>query len=298
MSFPLFLEQAFNGLQFGMLLFLMAAGVTLVFGVMQIINLAHGAMFMLGAFFAAVLYEATGSFPLSVLLALAGVVVVAIAVEVAVIRPLYGRGHLDQVLATFGLSLIFNEVAVILWGRAPLFMEIPEFLSGEVEIVPGSPYPAYRLAITAVALLVGGALYALIAWTRVGMLIRAGANDRGMVAALGVDIVTLNTLVFALGALLAGLAGLMTGPLLSIQSGMGEPILILTLVVIIVGGIGSIRGAFVAALIVGLIDTFGRILLPQIVGGSAGNALANMMVYLLMAAVLLWRPTGLLPARG
>ena len=290
MSALLFIEQGLNGLQFGVMLFLMAAGLTLVFGIMNMINLAHGSIYMIGAYFAATFAQLTGSFLLAVLIALPLVALVGIAVEVIALRTLYARDHLDQVLATFGLILFFNELVRILWGPEAYFMDLPAALAGHVEIVPGAPYPVYRLAIVGVGLAVAALLYWLIGHTRLGMLIRAGANNREMVGALGVDIGLLYTLVFGLGAALAGLAGMMAGPIIAVQSGMGESILILTFVVIVIGGIGSIRGAFIAALAVGLADTFGRVLLPP--------ALAEMVIYLLMAAVLYWRPRGLFPAHA
>ena len=290
MSALLFIEQGLNGLQFGVMLFLMAAGLTLVFGIMNMINLAHGSIYMIGAYFAATFAQLTGSFLLAVLIALPLVALVGIVVEVVALRTLYARDHLDQVLATFGLILFFNELVRILWGPEAYFMDLPAALAGHVEIVPGAPYPVYRLAIVGVGLAVAALLYWLIGHTRLGMLIRAGANNREMVGALGVDIGLLYTLVFGLGAALAGLAGMMAGPILAVQSGMGESILILTFVVIVIGGIGSIRGAFIAALAVGLADTFGRVLLPP--------ALAEMVIYLLMAAVLYWRPRGLFPAHA
>jgi branched-chain amino acid transport system permease protein len=301
----LLLVQALNGLQLGIMLFLMAAGLTLVFGIMNIVNLAHGSLYMIGAYFAAAFQEWTGSFFFAVLLALPATAAVGIATEIVAIRTLYGRDHLDQVLATFGLILFFNELTGMVWGKAARYMALPAALGGQVEILPGRPYPAYRLVIIAVGLLVAVFLYLMIARTRVGMLIRAGASNRAMVAALGVNITWLYTLVFGLGAALAGLAGLMAGPILSIEPGMGEPILILTFVVIVIGGIGSIRGAFVAAVLVGLVDTVGRAFLPGVLGlflsrtiaNAAGPALASMLIYILMAAVLALRPQGLFPAR-
>lgn len=297
-SVRLFLEQALNGIQLGMLLFLMSVGVTLVFGVMRVINLAHGAALTLAAFVAAGSYAVTGSFALSVILALLGTVVAAALIELFIVHKLYTRGHLDQVLATFGVTISINELVVVIWGREPLFMPVPAALSSQVELLPGLIYPTYRLAITAVAVAIGVALYVILTRTRLGMLVRAGADDRQMVALLGTNIDRLYTIVFVLGALLAAMAGVMIGPILSVQSGLGDSILILTLVVIIIGGLGSIRGALVASLLVGVFDTAGRILLPQLLGSTAGAAMANMVVYLLMAAVLLVRPQGLLGARG
>ncbi len=305
MDVSLLLVQALNGLQLGVMLFLMAAGLTLVFGIMNLVNLAHGSLYMLGAYFAAAFQQWTGSFALAALLALPATALVGLVVELVVLRGLYGRDHLDQVLATFGLILFFNELVRVVWGKAALFMALPAGLAGHVPLLPGVRYPAYRLLIVTVGLAVAVFLYVLISRTRLGMLIRAGASNRTMVAALGVDIGRLYTGVFALGAALAGLAGLMAGPILSVESGMGEPILILTFVVIVIGGIGSIRGAFVAAVLVGLVDTIGRAFLPPLLAtalgpqaaNQAGPALASMLIYVLMAGVLAVRPEGLFPAR-
>ncbi len=278
-----------------MMLFLMAVGVTLVFGIMDTVNLSHGSLLMFGGFFVVTAVEFTGSFGFGLLLALVASAALAVLVEFVVMRPLYRRGHLDQVLATFGLILFFNELAVVIWGRAPLYLSIPKFLSGQIDLL-GVPYPAYRFTITVVAALLGLGLYFLISRTRTGMLIRAGADKRIVVEMMGVNISRLYTLIFALGGVLAGLAGMMIVPLVSVQSGMGDPILITTLVVVIIGGIGSIRGALVGALLVGVLDTFGRILFPVYFGTGTGSALANMTIYILMAGVLLWRPRGLFPA--
>jgi branched-chain amino acid transport system permease protein len=298
--------QALNGLQLGLMLFLMAAGLTLVFGIMNLINLAHGSLYMVGAYLAAALQGWTGSFVLAALLAIPATLVVGVAVEVVVLRALYERDHLDQVLATFGLILFFNEAVRILWGPSALYMTTPEFLSGQVELPFGIVYPSYRFAIIAVGLAVALFLHILISHTRAGMLIRAGASNRTMVGALGIDVKVLYTAMFALGTALAGIAGLMAGPILSVESGMGEPILILAFVVIVIGGIGSIRGAFVAAILVGVIDTLGRSFLPGLlraafnpqVANQAGPALASMLIYVLMALVLAFRPQGLFPARA
>ena len=254
----LFIEQFLNGLQLGVMLFLMSAGLTLVFGIMRVINLAHGSLYMVGAYVAATVANLTGSFLLGLLAALPAAALTGMVMEVVVLRVLYDRDHLDQVLATFGLILFFNELTRIIWGRQPLFMDVPSWLSGTVEILPGMPYPAYRLAIIGVGGLVAAFLYFLFKKTRLGMQIRAGAENREMVAALGVNIRLLYTLVFGLGALLAGLAGVMAGPIFAVESGMGESILILTFVVIVIGGIGSTRGAMVAALLVGMVDTPGQ----------------------------------------
>ncbi|MDB5362212.1 MAG: branched-chain amino acid transporter permease [Rhodospirillales bacterium] len=299
-------EQILNGAQFGIMLFLLAAGLTLVFGIMGLINLAHGSLYMIGAFAAAWAGNATGSFLTALLVGMGAAAAIGMAVEAVVLRRLYARDHLDQVVATFGLILFFNEAATMLFGRQPLFARMPPWLAGSVELLPGVPYPAYRLAIIAVGLLVALALYLLVARTRLGMLIRAGNSDREMVRALGVDIGLIYTLVFGLGALLAGLAGVMAGPVFSVQVGMGEQVLILTFVVIIIGGIGSVRGAFIGALLVGMVDTLTRAFLPGLLkallstseADAVGNGVSSMAVYLLMAAVLLWRPRGLFPAHG
>jgi len=302
----LVLEQILNGVQLGVMLFLLAAGLTLIFGIMGVINLAHGSLYMVGAYAAAVTASATGSAILAMLAGLAAAAVTGMAIEYVVLRRLYARNHLDQVLATFGLILFFNQGVTMLFGRQPLFVDIPAALSGAVEIVPGVPYPVYRLLIIGVGIAVAVGLYLLITRTRIGMLVRAGATNREMVRALGVDIRLLYTVVFGLGALLAGLAGLMAGPITSVQVGMGEQILILTFVVVAIGGIGSIRGAVVGALLVGIVDTMLRAFLPTLLRGmmagaeadALGAGLSSMGVYLLMALVLLLRPKGLVPAHG
>jgi branched-chain amino acid transport system permease protein len=297
--------QTLNGLQLGVLLFLMAAGLTLVLGIMNIVNLAHGSLYMLGAFFLAAGVEHTGSYLLGVLFAILATLAVGVAVELIALRKLHDRDHLDQVLATFGMILFFNEIMRIIFGPSPLSVPMPAFLEGQVILTDDLDYPVYRLMVIAVGLAVAGLLYWLIVKTRIGMLIRAGASNRAMVAALGVDVTLLYTGVFALGAALAGLAGLMAAPILSVESGMGDGVLILTFVVIVIGGIGSIRGAFVAALLIGLVDTIGRSFLPMALreilsptlAAGVGPALASMTIYLLMALVLTFRPQGLFPAR-
>jgi branched-chain amino acid transport system permease protein len=304
MNVTLVLAQLLNGLQYGVLLFLLAAGLTLVFGIMSFVNLAHGSLYMMGAYAAAIGYNLSGSFAVAVLAALAATLLIGLLLEVSVVSRLYQRDHLDHVLATFGLVLFFNELVRMVWGPQPYFVQVPEFLGGTVDML-GFSYPSYRFAIIFVGLLVAVGSYLLIHKTRVGMLIRAGAQNPKMVAALGVNIQLLNAMLFAVGAMLAGLAGAMAGPILSVQSGMGEPVLITTLVVIVIGGIGSVEGAFYAALVVGLVDTLGRAFLPTLlrqvaersVADAAGPALASMVVYLLMAVVLAWRPQGLFPAK-
>jgi branched-chain amino acid transport system permease protein len=300
------LEQILNGFQFGIMLFLMAAGLTLIFGIMNVINLAHGSLYMIGAYAAALVAARTGSFLLAVPAGLIAAAIAGLIIEFLVIRKLYDRDHLQQVLATFGLILFINEGTTMLFGRTPLFVSMPSFLSGSVEIIPGIPYPTYRIAIMVVGLLVALGLYLLVNKTRIGMLVRAGSTHREMVRALGVDIRLLYTVVFGLGALLAGLAGLMAGPLLAVQVGMGEQILILTFVVVVIGGLGSIRGAFYGALIVGVTDTILRAFLPGLLktfmtaseADALGAGLSSMGIYLVMALVLLIRPQGLFHAQG
>jgi branched-chain amino acid transport system permease protein len=302
----LFIEQCLNGLQFGLLLFLLAAGLTLVFGIMDLVNLAHGSLYMIGAYFAATFAAWTGSFVLGVVLALAATLVVGMAVEVIAMRRLYGRDHLDHVLGTFGLILFFNELVRLIWGADGMSLPLPSWLLTSVPILPGISYSAYRLSMIVVTLAVAGFLYVLVMRTRIGMLIRAGASNREMVGALGVNIKLLYTLVFGLGAALAGLAGLMQAPILTVQIGMGENILILAFVVTVIGGIGSIRGALVAALLVGFIDTIGRAYFPDLLlmvlsqeaASTAGPALSSMLIYLLMAIVLVVKPEGLFSAGG
>ena len=297
----LLLEQLLNGVQLGVTLLLMASGLTLIFGIMNLINLAHGSLFMVGAYVAATVSAATGSFLLGLLAGTVAAGLTGMVVELVVIRRLYARDHLDQVLATFGLILFFNELVRVVWGRQPLRLDVPPWLLGTVEVVPGAPYPIYRLAVIIVGALVVGGLYGLVQRTRLGMWIRAGASDREMIGALGVNVSRLYTIIFGLGALLAGLAGVVAGPFLAVQSGMGENILILTFVVIVIGGIGSIRGAVVGSLLVGLTDTLGRAYLPGLLalvlspsGASAvGASLSAMAIYILMAVVLAWRPQGL-----
>ncbi len=305
MSFVLFAEQVLNGLQFGIMLFLMAAGLTLIFGVMGLINLAHGSLYMIGAFAAAAVAAASGSFLLALLAALAAAAIAGALVELLVIRRLYDKDHLDQVLATFALILVFSEGTRWVFGSFPLYLNIPDYLSGPISLPGGIQYPLYRIALIVAGLLVAIGLGLMIAKTRIGIQIRAGENDREMIAALGVDISRLYTLVFALGAALAGLAGALVGAIQSVQVGMGEPVLILAFVVIVIGGIGSIKGALVGSILVGLTDTLGGIFLPKLLGlvtdvstaANVGSSIASMSIYILMGAVLVWRPTGLFGAR-
>jgi len=299
-----FIEQCLNGVQLGMLLFLLAAGLTLIFGIMDLVNLAQGSLYMIGAYFAATFAALTDSFVAGAVLALIATLVVGMAVEVIAMRRLYGRDHLDHVLGTFGLLLFFNELVRLIWGPAGMTLPLPSEMLTAVQVLPGVYYPVYRLVIIAVTMAVALLLYLLVMRTRIGMLIRAGASNREMVGALGINIKLLYTLVFGLGAALAGFAGLMQAPILTVQIGMGENILILAFVVIIIGGIGSIRGAFVASIFVGLIDTVGRAFLPDLLrlflstnaASSAGPALSSMLIYVLMAAILVFRPEGLFSA--
>jgi branched-chain amino acid transport system permease protein len=306
MSWILVFEQLLNGVQLGVTLFLMAAGLTLVLGIMNLVNLAHGSLYMVGAYLTLAATQWTGNYFAGVALGLLGALVIGMLVEVITLRALYERDHLDQVLATFGLILFFNELVAILWGRASLYAQLPGWLRGHVELFAGSTYPVYRLSVIFVGLIVAVVLWYVVTRTRLGMLIRAGATNRTMVAALGVNIRLLYTVVFGFGAALAGLAGVMAGPIYSVQPGMGELILIQVFVVIVIGGIGSVRGALVGALIVGVVDTLGRAFLKPALstmisptaGEAAGPALASMLIYLLMAVVLALRPAGLFPARG
>lgn len=302
MSISLFIEQLLNGLQFGVMLFLMSAGLTLVFGVMGLINLAHGSLYMVGAFSAAAVAGWSGSFWLGLAAALMAAALAGALVEMIVLRRLYRRDHLDQVLATFALILMFSEGTRWLFGAFPLYLDVPELLSGSVQLpVADIVYSRYRLAIIVCGFAVALGLYLLISRTRLGVRIRAGQSDRQMIAALGVDISTLYTVVFALGAALAGLAGAMVGAIQSVEVGMGEPVLILAFVVIVIGGIGSIKGALIGAIIVGLTDTMGRFLLPvffrqfmdNAAASSVGSALASMLIYIVMATILVVRPAGL-----
>ena len=287
------------------MLFLLAAGLTLVFGIMDMINLAHGSLYMLGAFLASTFVALTGSFTAGVLLAIPATAILGMALEVTVLRTLYERDHLSQVLATFALILILNEVVRLVWG-SDAALPMPAALSGPVELLPGLPYPAYRLVIIAVGLFIAVLLYFLVAKTRVGMLVRAGASNREMALAMGVNIKLLFTLVFGAGAALCAVAGAMLAPLFAVQVGMGENILILAFVVIVIGGIGSIRGALVGAVLVGVVDTIGRAFLPLLfclvfqprVASAAGPAIASVSIYLLMAVILYFKPKGLFPARG
>jgi branched-chain amino acid transport system permease protein len=306
MSGTLVLIQVLNGLQLGILLFLIAAGLTLVFGVMDFINLAHGVQYMLGAYLGVAFYGIAGNFLAALLLALIAALAFGLLLEFLVFRHLYDREHIDQVIATFGIILFLNHAVRVIWGAAPLTLPVPEFFTGSVVLMGGLLYPVWRLAIIASGIAVAGTLYVLVTFTRIGMLVRAGATNAPMVSALGVNIERLFMIVFGFGTMLAGFAGIMIAPIISVEPGMGDNILILAVVVIVIGGIGSIRGAFIAALLIGLVDTLGRSfsidILRLVMGPSparmAGPAIASMLIYVLMAIVLYVRPAGLFPARG
>jgi branched-chain amino acid transport system permease protein len=305
MSVALLAVQTLNGLQLGVLLFLVAAGLTLVFGVMDFVNLAHGVQYMLGAYFAVAAFSLTQSFLLSLVLALVGALVFGLVLEITVFRHLYGRDHLDQVLATFGIILFLTEAVRMIFGPTSLSLPVPEALSGSIALMPGLLYPVYRLVIIGAGVAVALLLYGLVNHTRIGMLVRAGASNAPMVSALGVDIGRLFSGIFGFGAMLAAFAGVIVAPILAIEPNMGDNLLILAFVVIIIGGIGSVRGAFIAALLVGLVDTLGRsfasdllrTFLSSSAANQAGPALASMLTYVLMAGVLFFRPAGLFPAR-
>ncbi len=293
-------------MQLGLMLFLLAAGLTLVFGIMDMINLAHGSLYMVGAYLIATLSEVTGSWLGGFVLGVLATAALAVLLELSVLRRLYQRDHLSQVLGTFAILLMCNEAVRMIWGPQPIPLNTPEALSGPVELLPGLMYPSYRLLIIGVGLAVALVMYVGVTRTRIGMQVRAGAANREMAMAMGVNVRRLFTGVFALGAALCAIAGGMLGPLLSVQVGMGESILILAFVVIVIGGIGSIRGAFLGALLVGFVDTAGRTILPmglsQVLpaqwAAQAGPAMASILIYVLMAAVLYWKPRGLFPARG
>jgi branched-chain amino acid transport system permease protein len=306
MSFGLFIVQVLNGLQLGLLLFLIAAGLTLVFGVMDFINLAHGVQYMLGAYLAVMFYGLTGNFLLALILALGASLLFGLLLEFSVFHHLYARDHLDHVIATFGILLFLNSGVKLVWGAAPLNLPIPELLAGSVALANGLLYPVWRLVVIGSGLAVALLLFVMVNYTRIGMLVRAGASNAEMVSALGVNIRRLFILVFGFGAMLAGFAGAMIAPILSVEPGMGDTVLILAFVVIVIGGIGSVRGAFFGALLIGLVDTLGRsfsvdllrLAMTSSAARTVGPALASMLIYVLMALVLYFRPTGLFPARG
>ena len=300
----LIFETVLNGVQFGVFLFLIAAGLTLVFGIMSMVNLAHGSLFMMGAYIGSYVFQQTDSFALAIVVAIPFSLLLGIVLEYLALRTLYARDHLDQVLATFGFILFFNQLVLRVFGATSQEFRLPDAINFPMPLF-GFTYPSYRLIVIVVGLAVALGLYLIIAKTRMGMLIRAGASNRPMVGALGVNIRMLFTLIFGIGAALAGLAGVMIGPIESVESGMGESKLILAFVVIVIGGIGSIRGAFIASIIVGLVEVIGRVFmkdilrtfLPEEFAQTAGPALASMSIYILMAAVLFFRPQGLFPAR-
>jgi len=298
-------EQAMNGLQYSALLFLLSAGLTLIFGIMNVVNLAHGSFYMVGAFCAAMAVSITGSFTVAILAAVVGAGLYGLIVERLVISRLYHREHLDHVLATLGVLLFTNALVTMVFGRSPPFVAIPPMFSGSVPILPGLNYPIMRLAFIGAGVLVALGMWFLISKTKVGMLVRAGADDSETVEALGVNIRRLFMLVFALGALLCGFAGVMAAPLLAVEIGMGEKVLITTFVVIVVGGVGSVRGALLGSLLVGITDTIGRAyipiwmshLLPPQYSDSVSSSLVSASIYILMAIVLLVKPRGLIPAQ-
>lgn len=305
MDLTFFLEQIFNGLGYGFMLFLLAAGLTLVFGIMDTLNLAHGSLFMVGGYVSATVHTQSGSFITAVLVAVLVTVLLAMLLEALLVRRLYGRDHLSQVLATFGIVLIADDLVKFVWGPSPIMAPTPALLAGPVDLL-GLPYPSYRLLILGAGLAVALGLYLLVNHSRLGMLVRAGASNRAMAEFMGVRVSKVFAIVFALGAALAALAGALMGPISAVAIGMGEAILIPALVVIVIGGIGSVRGAFVASLLVGLVDTAGRAflplllreLLPPALAADAGPAIAGIAMYMLMAGVLVFKPSGLFPARA
>lgn len=284
MDLSFFLVQTMNGIQYGLLLFLIASGLTLIFGIMHIINLAHGALYMVGAYLAFWFTLHTGHLFTAILLALPAALLLGIVIERFLIQTLYKRDHLDQVLLTFGLILVFDALQSIIWGNDVHSVPIPEMLKGSIRLTDNLSYPVYRIFVSGVCALVAVGMYVVIQKTRLGMMIRGGASNREMVHALGINIRQIYTLVFAAGAALAAFAGMIAAPLSSVYPGMGSSILIICFVVVVIGGIGSIKGAFLGALLVGLTSTWGVVLLPEFAGAA---------VYALMAVVLLWKPRGL-----
>ena len=305
MDWYLLIAQLLNGLQLGLLLFLLASGLSLIFGVMDFINLSHGSFYMAGAFVCASVMALTGSFITAVVVAVIVVFILGALVEWLIVRKLYLRDHLDHVLVTYGLILVFDTLVHIIWGAAGTAIPLPEVLNGQVE-VGGFVLPVYRLLIIACGLLVAVGLYFLVTRSRLGMLIRAGASNRIMVTALGVNIDRLYMIVFAIGAALAGFAGLLIAPITEASIGMGNEIIIIAFVVVIVGGIGSVKGAFYGAILIGFIDTLGRSYLDDLLklflsnhaAETAAPALSAMLVYILMAVVLVFKPRGLFPPTG
>jgi branched-chain amino acid transport system permease protein len=286
-EFSTFLIQLLNSVQYGLLLFMLAAGLTLIFGIMGVVNLAHGSFYMLGAYLAWALVAKTGSLTLAIGLGVLLSAAFGLALEWLLFRHFYHRSHLDQVLLTFGLIYIFEELRSILWGDDVHGIQVPTALSASIPLTDNLSYPVYRLFMSGLCLALALGLYLLISKTRLGMKIRAGAFNHAMAEALGVNVKLIHAVVFAMGVTLAATAGMIAAPVSSVYPGMGSPVLIMCFVVVVIGGIGSVRGALIAALLVGLVDTFGKVLLPQISG---------MLVYMLMAAVLLWKPEGLFKA--
>ena len=301
MSLALFLEQLFNGFQTGITLFLISAGLTIILGTMNFVNLAHGSQVMIGAYVATYFFGLTESFLLGIIFAIPCTFIFGIILEILIIRHFYNRDHMEQVLVTFGLIIFFNEVIRIVFGPASLYSTIPKILSNSVMLLPELPYPAYRLFIIGIGIFSALIIYVLIHKSKIGAMVRAGENNSIIASALGININLLFRLVFATGATFAGLAGMMIGPLTSIEPGMGEPLLILALVVIIIGGVGSIKGAFFSAILIGIIDTLGRVFIPFLLklflnnssADGAGPALSSMLVYILMIIILIKKPNGL-----
>ena len=306
MDWTLLAVQLLNGLQLGILLFLLASGLTLIFGIMDVVNLAHGSLYMAGAFLCATFTQWFDSFLLGLLAALPAVAIIGLLVELIVIRRLYQRDHLDHVLATFGLILVFDALTQMIWGPDGQVIPLPAWLDGQVMLTADIVLPTYRLAIITTGLLVAIGLFVLVTRTRLGMRIRAGATNRTMISALGINIDMLFSIVFGIGAVLAGLAGMMIAPITEASIGMGNQIIIVAFVVIVIGGIGSIKGAFIAAILVGLIDTMGRSYLDVLFklfmsaqnAETSAPAISAMLIYILMAVILAVRPTGLFGPRG
>jgi branched-chain amino acid transport system permease protein len=297
MSLGTFLIQLLNSLQYGLLLFLVASGLTLIFGIMGVINIAHGAFYMIGAYLAWSLTSGLGSFWLALPVGIALSVVLGLVLEWVLVNKLYDRDHLYQVLLTYGLILVFEELRAILWGNDVHGVPIPEQLKASIALTENLSYPVYRLFISGVCLVVAGLMYWVIQRTRLGMMIRAGASNRDMVQSLGINIGFVYRVVFATGVALAAFAGMIAAPVSSVFPGMGGQVLIICFVVVVIGGVGSVKGALVAALLIGLIDTFGKVVELDIAGYKVLPELSGMSVYLLMAAVLLWRPQGLFGVR-
>jgi branched-chain amino acid transport system permease protein len=293
MDFAFFLIQLLNGLQYGLLLFLVASGLTLIFGIMGIINLAHGSFYMVGAYLAWSLASMTGSLTAAILLGVVLTVLLGVALEWLLIRHFYDRDHLYQVLLTYGLILVFEEMRSIVWGDDVHGVPVPALLSASIPLTENLSYPVYRLVISGVCLLLALGMYFLIARTRLGMMIRAGSSNRDMVQSLGINIKLIYTLIFALGVALAAFAGMINAPLASVFPNMGGGVLIICFVVVVIGGIGSVKGAMAASLLIGLAETFGQVIEIEVAGFKLLPELSGMIVYVLMAAVLVWRPEGL-----